>query len=71
MSAAKGRRRSSRPTRSANPCVDIAEVQTANRKSHLFVIIDCTSDLAFVQLAEEAYRVTDVAVLVAMVKAVP
>jgi len=51
--------------------IDIAEVQTAEGKLHLFVAIDRTSKFAFVQLVESANRVTASAFLVALVAAVP
>src|SRR6201997_2529861 len=51
--------------------IDIAEVQTAEGKLYLFVAIDRTSKLAFVQLVEKANRVTAAAFLVALIKAVP
>ncbi len=51
--------------------IDIAEVQTAEGKLHLFVAIDRTSKFAFVQLVEKANRVTASAFLVALVGAVP
>ena len=51
--------------------IDIAEVQTAEGKLHLFVAIDRTSKFAFVQLVEKANRVTASAFLVALVEAVP
>jgi transposase InsO family protein len=51
--------------------IDIAEVQTAEGKLHLFVAIDRTSKFAFVQLVEKADRVTASAFLVALIKAVP
>jgi hypothetical protein len=38
--------------------IDIAEVQTAQGKLHLFVAIDRTSKFAFVQLVDQATRVT-------------
>jgi hypothetical protein len=38
--------------------IDIAEVQTAQGKLHLYVAIDRTSKFAFVQLVEKANRVT-------------
>jgi len=51
--------------------IDIAEVQTAEGKLHLFVAIDRTSKFAFVQLVEKANRVTASAFLVALIAAVP
>ncbi len=51
--------------------IDIAEVQTAEGKLHLFVAIDRTSKFAFVQLVERANRVTASDFLVALVAAVP
>jgi transposase InsO family protein len=51
--------------------IDIAEVQTAEGKLHLFVAIDRTSKFAFVQLVESATRVTASAFLEALVAAVP
>ena len=51
--------------------IDIAEVQTAEGKLHLFVAIDRTSKFAFVQLVEKATRVTASAFLTALVAAVP
>ena len=51
--------------------IDIAEAQTAGGKLYLFVAIDRTSKLAFVQLADSATRVTASALLEALVAAVP
>jgi len=51
--------------------IDLAEVQTAEGKLHLFVAIDRTSKFAFVQLVESATRVTASAFLEALVAAVP
>ena len=51
--------------------IDIAEVQTAEGKLHLFVGIDRTSKFAFAQLAEKANRITASAFLVALIAAVP
>ena len=51
--------------------IDIAEVQTAAGKLHLFAAIDRTSKFAFVQLVQKANRVTASAFLVALIKAVP
>lgn len=51
--------------------IDIAEVQTAEGKLHLFVAIDRTSKFAFVQLVESANRVTASAFLVALIATVP
>lgn len=51
--------------------IDVAEVQTAERKLYLFVAIDRTSKFAFVQLVEKANRVTASAFLVALIEAVP
>ena len=51
--------------------IDIAEVQTAEGKLHLFVAIDRTSKFAFVQLVESASRVTASSFLVALIAAVP
>ena len=51
--------------------IDIAEVQTAEGKLHLFVAIDRTSKFAFAQLVEKANRVTASAFLVALIEAVP
>jgi len=48
--------------------IDIAEVQTAEGKLHMFVAIDCTSKFAFAQLVEKANRVTASAFLVALIK---
>ena len=53
------------------PRGDIAEVQTAEGKLHLFVAIDRTSRFAFVQLVEKANRVTASAFLVALIEATP
>ena len=51
--------------------IDIAEVQTAEGKLHLYVAIDRTSKFAFVQLVESANRLTASAFLVALIAAVP
>ena len=51
--------------------IDIAEVQTAEGKLHLFVAIDRTSKFAFAQLVAKANRVTASAFLVALIEAVP
>ena len=51
--------------------IDIAEVQTAEGKLHLFVAIDRTSKFAFVRLEAKATRITASAFLVALIKAVP
>jgi transposase InsO family protein len=51
--------------------IDIAEVQTADGKLHLFVAIDRTSKFAVVHLSARATRVTAAAFLVALVAAVP
>ena len=51
--------------------IDIAEVQTAEGKLHLFVAIDRTSKFAFVRLEAKATRTTASAFLVALIKAVP
>ena len=51
--------------------IDIAEVQTAQGNLHLFVAIDRTSKFAFVQLADQATRVTASSFLVALIAAVP
>jgi transposase InsO family protein len=51
--------------------IDIAEVQTAEGKLHLFVAVDRTSKFAFIQLCESATRVTASAFLEALVAAVP
>ena len=51
--------------------IDIAEVQTAEGKLYLFVAIDRTSKFAFVQLVDQATRVTASAFLVALIAAVP
>ena len=51
--------------------IDIAEVQTAEGKLHLFVAIDRTSKFAFAQLVEKANRVTASAFLVSLIAAVP
>src|SRR5450631_1729152 len=51
--------------------IDIAEVQTAEGKLHLYVAIDRTSKFAFVHLVAEANRVTASAFLNALVAAVP
>jgi transposase-like protein len=51
--------------------IDIAEVQTAEGKLHLYVAIDRTSKFAFVQLVTKANRVTASAFLVALIAAVP
>ncbi len=49
--------------------IDIAEVQTAEGKLHLFVAIDPTSKFAFAQLVKKANRVTASAFLVALIEA--
>lgn len=51
--------------------IDIAEVQTAEGKLHLYVAIDRTSKFAFVQLVDKANRRTASAFLEALVAAVP
>ena len=51
--------------------IDIAELQTAEGKLYLFVAIDRTSKFAFVQLVDNATRVTASAFLEALVAAVP
>ena len=51
--------------------IDIAEVQTAEGKLHLYVAIDRTRKFAFVQLVAQANRVTASAFLNALVAAVP
>ncbi len=51
--------------------IDIAEVQTAEGKLHLYVAIDRTSKFAFVQLVEKANRKTASAFLEALIAAVP
>src|SRR6187551_466059 len=51
--------------------IDLAEVQTAEGKLHLFVAIDRTSKFAFAQLVEKTNRVTASAFLVALIEAVP
>ncbi|MCA3151296.1 MAG: IS481 family transposase [Rhodocyclaceae bacterium] len=51
--------------------IDIAEVQTAEGKLHLYVAIDRTSKFAFAQLVAKANRITASAFLVALIKAVP
>ena len=51
--------------------IDIAEVQTAEGKLHLYVAIDRTSKFAFVQLVTKANRVTASAFLTALIEAVP
>ena len=51
--------------------IDIAEVQTAQGKLHLFVAIDRTAKFAFAQLVEKANRVTASTFLVALIAAVP
>ncbi len=51
--------------------IDIAEVQTAEGKLHLYVAIDRTSKFAFVQLVTKANRVTASAFLMALIEAVP
>lgn len=51
--------------------IDIAEVQTSEGKLYLYVAIDRTSKIAFVQLVTSANRVTASAFLVALIAAVP
>ena len=51
--------------------IDIAEVSTKEGKLYLFVAIDRTSKLAFVQLHEQADRPTAVSFLEALIEAVP
>ncbi len=51
--------------------IDIAEVRTEEGKLHLFVAIDRTSKLAFVQLHEKADRPTAITFLEALIEAVP
>lgn len=50
---------------------DIAEVQTAEGKLYLFVAVDRTPKLTFVQLVKKVNRVTASTFLVALVEAVP
>ena len=64
-------RRSSSPTLIGFFHVDIAEVRTKEGKLHLFVGIDRTSKLAFVQLHEQADRRTAFAFLEALIAATP
>ena len=78
-SAALGRRRATSPQGRSSSLIrigffhlDIAEVQTAEGKPHSFVAIDRTSKpFAFVQLVEDANRVTASAFLVALIAAIP
>jgi hypothetical protein len=51
--------------------IDIAEVQTAEGKLYLFVVIDRTSKFAFTQLVQEATRVTASVFLEALIATVP
>lgn len=51
--------------------IDLAEVQTAEGKLHLYVAIDRTSKFAFAQLVEKANRRTASAFLEALIAAVP
>ena len=51
--------------------IDIAEVQTAEGRLHLYVAIDRTSKFAFIQLVDKANRVTASSFLIALIKAVP
>ena len=51
--------------------IDIAEVQTAEGKLYLFVAVDRTSKFAFLQLVEQATRVTASSFLVDLIAAVP
>jgi len=51
--------------------IDLAEVQTAEGKLHLYVAIDRTSKFAFAQLVERANRRTATAFLEALIAAVP
>lgn len=51
--------------------IDLAEVQTAEGKLHLYVAIDRTSKFAFVQLVERANRRTATAFLESLIAAVP
>ena len=64
-----------RKTFNSNPIgffdINIAEVQTAGGKLHLFVAIDRTSKSSFVQQVESATGVTASAFVVGSIKAVP
>jgi len=51
--------------------IDIAEVRTQEGKLYLFVAIDRTSKFAFVQLVEKAGKMTAVAFLHDLIKALP
>ena len=51
--------------------IDLAEVRTAEGKLYLFVAIDCTSRLAFVELVERADMRAAAAFLQALIAAVP
>jgi hypothetical protein len=51
--------------------IDIAEVQTAEGKLHLYVAIDRTSKFAFIQRVEKANRKTASAFLEALIAAIP
>lgn len=51
--------------------IDNAEVQTAEGKLYMVVVIDRTSNFAFTQLVEKANRVAASAFLVALLTAVP
>src|SRR5271166_5566605 len=51
--------------------IDIAEVQTAEGRLHLFVAIDRTSKFAFVQLVKKTGRTSASAFLTALIAAVP
>jgi hypothetical protein len=51
--------------------IDIAEVQTAEGKLHLYVAIDRTSKFAFVQVVRKTGRTSAPAFLVALINAVP
>ena len=51
--------------------IDLAEVQTAEGKLHLYVAIDRTSKFAFAQLVDKANRRTATTFLEALIAAVP
>ena len=51
--------------------IDIAEVRTEEGKLYLFVAIDRTSKLAFVQLVEKAGKMAAAAFLRDLIKALP
>ena len=51
--------------------IDITEVQTAEGKLYLFVAIDRTSKVAFVQLVDQPTRVTASSFLEALIAIVP